>query len=169
MKGALCNFWDKAFRDWQLLPSLLECFLLKPHSECCLLNQTVQSLNTLRPPCCEEAQANHVKRGGPHENTQRSEALKTPLQFRPSWIQLSGWSLEMLYGAEKPAEPSLSSQLTESGASRMLVLCQLSHGVVMYLASPGLCGNAEASHCSGFFSGAQALSVWTFVVVALQA
>ena len=71
--------------------------------------------------------------------------------------------------SEPSLEPSLSSQLTESGASRMLVLCQLSHGVVMYLASPGLCGGVQASHCSGFFSGAQALSVWTLVVVALQA
>ena len=76
----------------------------------------------------------------------------------------------MLCGAERPpAEPSLSSQLTESRAGRALVLCQLSHGVVIYLAARGLHGGVWASHCSGFIWGAQALSVWTSVVVVLRA
>ena len=46
---------------------------------------------------------------------------------------------DAVWSRKATPEPSLSSQLTESRAGRALVLCQLSHGVVIYLAAVGLC------------------------------
>ena len=63
----------------------------------------------------------------------------------------------------------------------MLVLCELSHGVVIYLAAAGLCGYfslqwlllwSTGSKCVEHrlqVCGAQALSVWASVVVVLRA